>query len=1074
MKKKLLLALLSISMMIACAIGLAACGGNSIGRGAHEHTYASEWSSNSTHHWHAAICEHTDEVKDKQPHTSAVAVQENEVSATCTTGGGYDEVIYCPVCHYEISRVHNTTDATDHSYGDPMWMWDEFTSATATFTCANDSTHVEKVTATITSKDTIPATCTSMGVRTYTATVTFGGQTYTDAETESIPFAEHVFSEKWIYDNQSHWQTCTICGETGEKENHDFVKGVCSECGIRQSGTGLAYYYDTGSESYNVLDIGICTDTDITILSEFSGIPVTKICDGAFENCRFITSVTIPAGVADIGRDAFKNCTSLESVTIPSSVISIGRDAFNNCLALSEVYITDIAAWCNIDFIEGTSNPLLYAPNLYLNNKLVTDLTIPVGVTNIGAFAFYCCNSLKSITIPAGVIDIGWDAFSGCSSLKSIAIPAGVTEIKNRTFKDCSSLTSITIPAGVTSIGEEAFQGCSMLTNITIPASVIDIGWYAFSDCSALTSIIIPDGVTSIEAGVFSSCSALKTVTFGEKSQLVGIGDAAYEGCSALMSVTIPDSVTSINYRAFYDCISLTSITIPVGVTSIEGNAFYGCTKLVEVYNKSSLPLTIGSINNGYVAYYAANIYTENGMSWFTDTKDGYRYFYNKEKDASYLMGYYGTEAIISLPESFQAYNGDIKTEYGIFPSAFSYCVDLKSVTIPDSVTSIGINAFYNCSGLTSITIPDSVTSIGGSAFYGCNALTIYCEAADNVGWGGNWNSNDRNNACPVVWNCKTNETAGDGNIYTVIDGIRYALKDGVAAVVGQPTNIYGSITIPSSVTYKGVSYSVASIGYRAFYGCNSLTNITFPDSVTSIGEDAFYDCSSLTSIVIPDDVTSIGAYAFYGCRSLKTDIIIPDGVTSIGESAFQDCSSLTSIAIPDGVTSIGEYAFEGCSALKTVTFGQNSRLPSIGEYAFSVCYNLTSIAIPDSVTSIERSAFSGCSALKTVTFGKNSQLTSIGYSVFSYCSSLTSMIVPDSVTSIENYAFSNCYGLTVYYGGTAEEWSAINIGSSNTPLTSATVYYYSDNLTEEQKADGNNYWHYVNGVPTIWIKETT
>ena len=83
-------------------------------------------------------------------------------------------------------------------------------------------------------------------------------------------------------------------------------------------------------------------------------------------------------------------------------------------------------------------------------------------------------------------------------------------------------------------------------------------------------------------------------------------------------------------------------------------------------------------------------------------------------------------------------------------------------------------------------------------------------------------------------------------------------------------------------------------------------------------------------------------------------------------------------------------------------------------------------------------------------------------------------MIVPDSVTSIENYAFSNCYGLTVYYGGTAEEWSAINIGSSNTPLTSATVYYYSDNLSEEQKADGNNYWHYVNGVPTIWIKETT
>ncbi len=1073
MKRKFLIAMMTMFMVICCAVGLAACG-NGAGENTHEHTYASEWSSDATYHWHAATCGHTDEAENKQPHIPAVAVRENEVPATCTTDGGYDEVVYCSVCRYEISRTPHTTGAINHSYGEPMWLWDEFTSATAVFTCANDSTHVEKVTATITGEDTIPATCTSTGVRTYTATVTFGGQTYTDAETEKIPFAEHVFSEKWIYDNERHWQTCTICGGTGEEENHDFAEGTCSDCGIPQSGAKLSYSYE--HSAYYVNGIGTCTDTDITILSEIRGKPVISIANGAFKNCSSLTSITIPDsierigneafsgcrsltgvtmlnGVTSIGSRAFFECVSLKSITIPSSVVSIAGDAFYDCNTLSEVYITDIAAWCNIDFSgDVSSNPLLYASNLYLNDELITELTVPDGVTNIGIFAFCGYSSLTSITIPDSVTSIGDDAFSDCSALKIV------------TFGENSRLVSI---------GSEAFKNCSALTDIIIPDSVTSIGGYAFYNCSALTDIIIPDSVTSIGYHAFSNCSALKTAAFGGNSRLANVSSGMFADCSSLTSINIPDGVKTIDYDAFSGCSSLTSITIPAGATNIDSGAFAGCTKLVEVYNKSSLPLTIGSTDHGYVAYYAANIYTEDGMSWFTDTKDGYRYFYNKEKDASYLMGYYGTEAIISLPESFQAYNGDIKTEYGIFPSAFSYCVDLKSVTIPDSVTSIGINAFYNCSGLTSITIPDSVTSIGGSAFYGCNALTIYCEAADNVGWGGNWNSNDRNNACPVVWNCKTNETAGDGNIYTVIDGIRYALKDGVAAVVGQPTNIYGSITIPSSVTYKGVSYSVASIGYRAFYGCNSLANITIPDSVTSIGEDAFYDCSSLTSIVIPDDVTSIGAYAFYGCRSLKTDIIIPDGVTSIGESAFQDCSSLTSIAIPDGVTSIGEYAFEGCSALKTVTFGQNSRLPSIGEYAFSVCYNLTSIAIPDSVTSIERSAFSGCSALKTVTFGKNSQLTSIGYSVFSDCSSLTSMIVPDSVTSIENYAFSNCYGLTVYYGGTAEEWSAINIGSSNTPLTSATVYYYSDELTEEQKADGNNYWYYVDGVPTIWTKET-
>ena len=87
----------------------------------------------------------------------------------------------------------------------------------------------------------------------------------------------------------------------------------------------------------------------------------------------------------------------------------------------------------------------------------------------------------------------------------------------------------------------------------------------------------------------------------------------------------------------------------------------------------------------------------------------------------------------------------------------------------------------------------------------------------------------------------------------------------------------------------------------------------------------------------------------------------------------------------------------------------------------------------------------------------------------------LTSIIIPDRVTSIGNYAFYECTELkSIYYTGTAEEWSAIDIGSNNTPLTSATVYYYSDNLTDEQKADGNNYWRYVDGVPTVWTKETT
>ena len=130
-----------------------------------------------------------------------------------------------------------------------------------------------------------------------------------------------------------------------------------------------------------------------------------------------------------------------------------------------------------------------------------------------------------------------------------------------------------------------------------------------------------------------------------------------------------------------------------------------------------------------------------------------------------------------------------------------------------------------------------------------------------------------------------------------------------------QPT---GSLTIPSSVTNGGTTYSVISIGERAFYNCSSLTSVTIPNSVTSIGSSAFYYCSSLTSVTIPNSVTSIGSSAFRNCSDL-TSVTIPNSVTAIGTAAFFSCSGLTSVTIPNSVTSIGSSAFYGCSNLKTV-----------------------------------------------------------------------------------------------------------------------------------------------------------
>ncbi len=276
------------------------------------------------------------------------------------------------------------------------------------------------------------------------------------------------------------------------------------------------------------------------------------------------------------------------------------------------------------------------------------------------------------------------------------------------------------------------------------------------------------------------------------------------------------------------------------------------------------------------------------------------------------------------------------------------------------------------------------------------------------------------------------------------VDGICYnILSDSdktVEVTRGSKTNS-GAVTIPASVTYNSITYSVTSIGTKAFSDCRHLTSIEISASVTSIGDYAFKRCSDLTSIVIPASVTSIGERAFFDCSGL-TSVVISEGVTSIGDLAFYGCSVLTSIEIPAGVTSIGERAFDYCYGLTSIVVGDGntvydsrdncnaiietasntlilgckntiitSGVTSIGDWAFSSCYGLTSIVIPSSVTSIGERAFYYCNALTSIEIP--SSVTSIGEGAFSYCDCLTSIEIPASVTSIGYRVFYNCDALT-------------------------------------------------------------
>ena len=384
-----------------------------------------------------------------------------------------------------------------------------------------------------------------------------------------------------------------------------------------------------------------------------------------------------------------------------------------------------------------------------------------------------------------------------------------------------------------------------------------------------------------------------------------------------------------------------------------------------------------------------------------------------------------------------------------------TYYLGDKDLVIPSEidgipVTSINGSAFMYYSYMSSVSIPESVTSIGANPFRGCGKLTII-------------------------------DVSPDHPVFEVIDGVlidktekrlicyprglnssEYAIPDGIT-VIGNSAfagcESLMSVFIPESVTYidnlafsdctslysVSIPESVSSISTAAFGGCASLTSIYIPESVTDISGNPFTNCSSLTEIkvspdnpafevrdgvlfdnagkrlvcypcssgassyTIPDGIACIGTSAFMGCKSL-TSVSIPDSVTSIGNNAFSGCESLTSVTIPDSVTSINNHAFNSCKSLTSVSIPGS--VTHIGDYAFAYCKSITSFSIPDSVTHIGDNAFASCVSLASVTIPEG--VSHIGNQAFDYCKALTSVTIPGSVTYIGVNPFTSCERLAV------------------------------------------------------------